>query len=131
MSFTTAQWALLGAVQAIPGAPAIVFPNHRGETPPLPRWVVQVSANAGRTLGISGLTNAVSEIVVRVEVEDGQTNIDAMLSVQKLEAAFPVGRTIPSPDGDLVIDTAPSPRPAMQGDGIYAVPVIIQARHGF
>lgn len=131
MSFTAAQRALIGAVQAVPGRPAIVYPNHRGATPSLPRWVVQVAANSGRTVSLCGETQAVTEIMIRVEVEDGAFDTEASQHVSKIEAAFPSGRRIETASVDLEIDGAPQPRPALEGDGFFAVPVLIRARHFF
>ena len=126
MTFTEAQHALIGRLQAMPDRPPLVYPNMTNPAP-MPRIVVQVSAQAGFGLTLDGIADATTEIVAQVEVEEGDGTAAADAIVQAICDRFPINARF---DG-LVIQTPPSPRPPLQGEGYFAVPVIIRARHFF
>lgn len=126
MTFTEAQHALIRRLQAMPGRPPLVYPNAANSAP-LPRVVVQVSVQTGVALTMNGITDATTEIVAQVEVDEGTgvETVDAI--VQAICDHFPLYARF---DGLLIVQP-PSPRPPLQGDGYFAVPVTIRARHNF
>lgn len=126
MTFIEAQHALIRRLQAMPGRPPLVYPNA-ANIAPLPRIVVQVSVQTGVALTIDGITDATTEIVAQVEVEEGSGVETADAIVQAICDHFPLYARF---DGLLILQP-PSPRPPLQGDGYFAVPVVIRARHNF
>lgn len=126
MTFTEAQHALIRRLQAMPGRPPLVYPNA-ANIAPLPRIVVQVSVQTGVPLTMTGITDATTEIVVQVEVDEGTGVATADAIVQAICNHFPLYARF---DGLLILQP-PSPRPPLQGDGYFAVPVVIRARHNF
>ncbi|MGI3168397.1 hypothetical protein ACRARG_04545 [Pseudooceanicola sp. C21-150M6] len=125
MSITAGQAALIRRIVTMTDPPNIVLPNGPGKG--LPRYVVQVSGGAQRTMGVNGSTEARPEIVVRVETgTDYSTENDALVSA--LVARFAVGDLF---DG-VKITAAPSPRAALPvTDGVYSVPVVIRGNYHF
>lgn len=125
MSLSTGQQALIRRIVTMDGAPNIRLPNGPGAD--LPRYVVQVSGGSQSGFGVDGSTEARPEIVVRVETisDTYATESDALVSA--LVDRFSPGDTF---DG-IEITSAPLPRAPIEGNGIYAVPVIISGRFIF
>ena len=124
-TYIDAQHALIRRLQAMPGRPALAYPNAANKAP-LPRIVVQVSAQTAQALTFDGIADATTEIVAQVDVAEGQGSAaDAI--VQAICDQFPLHARF---DG-LFIQQPPQPRPGFQGDGYYSVPVVIRARHFF
>lgn len=124
-SFIEAQHAMIRRLQGMPNRPAMVYPNAGG-TKPLPRIVVQVSAQTAVGQTFDGGSDATTEIVAQVEVAEGQGAAGDEI-VQAICDRFPLNERF---DG-LVIQTPPQPRPQFQGDGYFSIPVVIRARHFF
>lgn len=130
MSYTDAENGLIQHIMSIPGRPAIYYPD--GQDVGLPRWNVQVAANAGRPITYSGTSRAMTELVVKVETEDGGFADQNGKLVEMLCQAFKVNQDINTPSGRILrVMGAPEPRAPLSGGGIYARPVIIRARHFF
>lgn len=124
-NYTEAQYALIRRIQAMPGRPPLVYPNT-GNVAPLPRIVVQVSAQTAQALTIDGISDATTEIVAQVEVAEG-AGAEADDIVQAICDHFRLHTRF---DG-LVISQPPQPRAQFQGDGYFSIPVVIRARHFF
>lgn len=120
------QQILIRHVAEMAVRPPIVFPNM-ADTPPPPRFVVQISASAQSTMGISRTTDATAEIVVLVQTEEGESAVPNDDLVNLLIDRFPLGANVE----DVFIQEAPLPRPPLIGDGVYSVPVIIRGRSFF
>lgn len=124
-NYTEAQYALIRRLQAMTDRPPLAYPNI-GSTPPLPRIVVQVSAQTAQALTLDGVADATTEIVALVEVAEGDgaagdAIVQALCDHFRLHTRF---------DG-LIISQPPQPRAQFQGDGYYSIPVVIRARHFF
>lgn len=125
MSLTTGQQALIRRVTTMSAPPNVVLPNGKGK--PLPRYVVQASGGSQSTFDLSGTTDSRPEIVVRVETEADEFATENDSLVAALVARFKPGDEF---DGVEIMD-APLPRPPLEGDGVYSVPVIIRGRYIF
>ena len=124
-TYTEAQHALIRRLQSMPGRPPLAYPNI-GSTPPLPRIVVQVSAQTAQALTFGGAADATTEVVASVEVAEGEGAAGDAI-VQAICDQFPLHARF---DG-VIISQPPQPRPQFQGDGYYSIPVVIRARHFF
>lgn len=120
MSITDGHQAIIRRIVTMATSAAIALPN--GPSKSLPRYVVQAAGGAQTSADMTGTTRAFPEVVVRVETHAGQYATEADAMVKALVQRFPVGAVF---DG-VKIDTAPDVRPALPGDGAFAVPVIIR-----
>lgn len=126
MDYTEAEQAIIAAIEAIPGAPAIAFPDSAGAVD-LPRWVIQTATNTSRVLTTDGAGRGNTEILVRVETVDGDYAQENTKYLSMLLEAFPAYRRITSYSGaEVMIAKAPEPRPPLIGGGVYARPVYIK-----
>ena len=125
MTLVTGQQALIRRIVTMTTSANIVLPNGPGRG--LPRYVIQVSGGSQQNTLVRGTTEAVAEIVVRVETgTEYATANDAL--VDALVARFPVTEVF---DGVTIRD-APLPRPPLPvTEGVYAVPVIIRGFTSF
>ena len=126
MSQTDGHQAIISRIVANSGGTNIVLPNGPGKS--LPRYVVQEAGGMQRTSTLAGLTDAIPEVVVRVETEAGTYATESNSLVKALVDIFPPALRF---SGMTVVD-APDPRPPLPIlDGVYAVPVIIRAEFSF
>lgn len=124
MSFIEAENALIGAVQKITGRPEIYYPG--GKNVSLPRWVIQPAGNVSRTPTFDGAAMASTAIMVRVETKSGKYAGENNDLVTLLLGAFPVNRRITMSNGGIIsITTKPQVMPPLDGNGVFARPVII------
>lgn len=124
MSITDGQRAMINRIVEN-AAVDVVLPNGPGKS--CPRFVVQEAGGAQSRVGVSIMTDADPEIVVRVETDtDYATENNAL--VKALVALF---RPSDEFDGVTILD-APLPRPPLPViEGVYSVPVIIRGRMNF
>lgn len=123
MTALEGQDALIRRLIAMPDAPSFVFPNDPSgaETP---RAVIQSGPNAQQTITIGGVTKGVFEIVVRVEVPDGEYTTQAHEIANRIIAQFPYGERFEG----ITVTEVPYPRPGYSAEGIYHLPVIIRGQ---
>lgn len=109
----------------MPNPPNIVLPNGPGAA--CPRYVVQEAGGAQRTRTLDGVTEALPEILVRVETDSEYTTENNEL-VSRLVARFPANSRF---DG-VIIREAPLPRPPLPSEsGVYSTPVFIRGFMSF
>lgn len=126
MNYTEAEQAIIAAVAGIVGAPPIAYPDA-AQPPALPRWVVQTATNSGRPVTYDGLTSGQTEILVRVETQDGDYARENTKYLSLLLDAFPAQRRLATYSGaEVLITQAPEPRPPIVGGGVYSRPVYIR-----
>lgn len=126
MDITDGHDAIIRRIVAMADGASVITPNdHKGGA--LPRYIVQEAGGSQRTFGPHGETEARPEIVVRCETESDTGTLGMKALIARLYEMFPVGERIE----DVVILDAPSPRPPLPGDGIYAVPVLIRGYMSF
>ncbi|MEL6170494.1 MAG: hypothetical protein AAFN44_03430 [Pseudomonadota bacterium] len=126
MNVMAIQDKLLARLQSMPGRPPIAYPNGP-LVKDLPRIVVQYVPSAQRPFDMSGQTQVDAEINARIEVEQHTTTKKVGTIVAAIQDHFrPTTRF-----DDVTIMQAPDPRPAIPGQGVYAVPVIIRGRADF
>ncbi|KAF0675072.1 hypothetical protein [Profundibacterium mesophilum] len=124
MSITDGQEALIRHLLTMQGAPNIALPNDGGAE--LPRYVVQASGGAQRTILVDGTTDAFPEIVVLVETAKGRGAGQNNDFVKLLVGHFAPNTKF---EGIQIIE-APFARPPLTGE-VYSVPVVIRGRTFF
>lgn len=127
MSLSLGHTAVISRIVALaPPGVNLVLPNGLGKD--LPRYVIQEAGGRQTTALLGGLTDADSEVVVRVETSAGQFSTQSNDLVEDLVGMFPVGLRFA---GTTILD-APNVRPPLPvAFGAYSVPVVIRARFSF
>lgn len=129
MSLTDGHKAVISRIVAGAGVTNVVLPNGPGKS--LPRYVVQEAGGSQTTAAMSGLTDAVAEVVVLVETESGVYSTLSNTLVKALVSMFPVSISFGTSPVMTVID-APDVRPPLPiSSGVYSVPVVIRAHFSF
>lgn len=122
MSITDGQQALIRRIVTMTTEAGIVLPEApQGAS--LPRYVVQEAGGTQRSQTLDGLVESRPEIVVRVEVGQGNYTTESNALIAALSSRFKPGDEFDGIQITQPIDVRP-PLPANQG--IYSVPVIIR-----
>lgn len=126
MSVIDIEQALIRRFLAMPTSYKRLRPNEAGNIT-APAYVIQVSAASQVTMGMSPLTEAMGEIVVRVDTPENQYATLSNQMVQAIVDWFKIGDRF---DG-VTVTERPSPRPPFSENGVYSVPVIVRGRGYF